>query len=349
MPERQSAGVGRKMQLAVIGAALLSLAGCASRTQIVPDTAVLRAQGDDRVVYVAESPGNVWVTTKDENNVVYSGRLGTGDRLVLDSKDNLLTVNDRAVVTKELPRRDYKIFFDEGLSVPAASRVGDRDARVEVKRPDSVPMSAMLVGEGNDRVEYTAADDGEVWIVNSDRNTLVYGGRVDRGEQVVIDPKDDRLLIGSRTGLADRANLPDDNYRIFFARSIDRPAAVLPASPGTVTVRPSDPVIVRTREPAVVVEPRAVERPLLDRPTDIPTGAIVWSDTRERTNLTATDAGRAWVVDDSNRILYTTRIARGDTLSIDPDNDRMTLNGNRAYDGRLTPGRYRVYFERIGR
>jgi hypothetical protein len=88
---------------------------------------------------------------------------------------------------------------------------------------------------------------------------------------------------------------------------------------------------------------------VIERPANVPAGAVVWSDSKDRTNLTATDAGTAWIVDDSNRVIYTTRLVKGDTLAIDPTNDQITLNGNRAYDGRLTAGRYRVYFDKTAR
>jgi len=366
---RTSFGVGVISLMGLVG-------GCAAdRPQQVPADAMVKTQGNDRLVYTADQPGNVWVAEKASNKIVYSGRLNTGDRLALDSKHNLLTVNDRAVVTKELPRQDYKVFFEPGLAVPASATITNDDAiKAELKRPKSVPASANLVGEGRDRLEYTAASDGDVWIVNSDRNELVYSGRVMPGERITLDPKHDQLVVGTHSGLADRTNLPDDNYRIFFMRSIDRPAAVLPATPpeapgrSTVVV-PSRPTTVVTPAPLTPpARPGASESPavappdprasitasgapvaVVERPGTIPAGAITWSDSKERTNLTATDSGTAWVVDDANRIVYTTRLVKGDTLAIDPANDQILLNGSRAYDGRLTAGRYRVYFDKVAR
>jgi hypothetical protein len=340
--------------------------GCAAdRPQQVPAGAMLKTQGNDRLVYTADQPGNVWVADKNSNKIVYAGRLNAGDRLALDTKQNLLTVNDRAVVTKELPRQDYKVFFEPGLAVPAAARVTDEDAvKAELKRPNSVPASANLVGEGRDRLEYTAAGDGDVWIVNADRNELVYSGRVMPGERIMLDPKHDELAVGTHSGLADHTNLPDDNYRIFYMRSIDRPAAVLPATPPesaarTGTVLTPAPLVAPPRpgaseSPAVAPpDPRAritaARAPVavVERPGTIPAGAVTWSDSKDRTNLTATDSGTAWVVDDANRIVYTTRLVKGDTLAIDPANDQILLNGSRAFDGRLTAGRYRVYFDKV--
>jgi len=365
---RQNVEAGRLRSFGVIAAiSLLGLVGgcAADRPQHVPADAQLRTQGNDRVVFTADQPGNVWVADKDSNKIVYSGRLNTNDRLALDTKHSTLTVNDRAVVTKDLPRRDYKVYFEPGLAVPAAAQVTDEDAiKTELKRPKTVPMSASLVGEGRDRVEYTAPADGDVWIVNTDRNELTYSGRVMYGERVMVDPKHDQLSIGSRSGLVDRANLPDDNYRIFYMRSTDRPAAVLPATPAEVPARPGAvvvPVVPPARpgaseSPAVAPpEPRAAIRAgetpvaVVERPGTIPAGAITWSDSKDRTNLTATVPGTAWVVDDSNRIVYTTRLVKGDTLAIDPANDQILLNGSRAYDGRLSAGRYRVYFDKTAR
>jgi hypothetical protein len=244
-----------------------------------------------------------------------------------------------------------------------------------MKRPKSVPASADLVGEGRDRIEYTAAGDGDVWIVNADRNEMVYAGRVLSGERVTIDPRKDQLEIGARSNLIDRGKLPDDNYRVFFMRTLDRPAAVLPATPPVGSVRTSSgtviapaPVVVTTPpprpgasespavtppDPRVTVTTPAVVTPapiaVIDRPGTIPAGAVVWSDSKDRTNLTATDSGTAWIVDEGNRVVYTSRLVKGDTLAIDPANDQILLNGTRAYDGRLTAGRYRVFFDKVAR
>jgi hypothetical protein len=116
---------------------------------------------------------------------------------------------------------------------------------------------------------------------------------------------------------------------------------VPPARPGA-----SESPAVAPPEPRASVGPSGTPAAVIDRPGTVPTGAVVWSDSKDRTNLTATDAGTAWVVDEGNRVVYTTRLVKGDTLAIDPANDQILLNGNRAYDGRLAAGRYRVYFDK---
>src|SRR3954454_11970704 len=145
---RQNVRLGAVTSFGIVTLALLGLLGCASDRPHVPASAMDKAQGNDRVVYTAESPGNVWVADKEGKTIVYSGRLNTGDRLVLDSRQNLLSVNDRAVVTTGLPRRDYHVFFEPGLAVPAAATVRNDEAiKSELKRPRTVPASANLVGE----------------------------------------------------------------------------------------------------------------------------------------------------------------------------------------------------------
>jgi hypothetical protein len=123
------------------------------------------------------------------------------------------------------------------------------------------------------------------------------------------------------------------------------PAPVVPPSrPGA-----SESPAVAPPDPRASITTGAAPVAVVERPGTIPAGAITWSDSKDRTNLTATDSGTAWVVDDANRIVYTTRLVKGDTLAIDPANDQILLNGSRAYDGRLTAGRYRVYFDKVAR
>jgi len=318
----------RSVAAGLVSSSLVFFPGCAAqRPELVPESATVKAQGNDRVVYTAETAGNVWIADKDANGIVYSGRMNPGDRLVLDTKENFVTVNDRAVVTKQLQQRDYKVYFEPGLAVPAAARVSRDERRDEIKRPSAVPTSASLVAEGRNRTEYTAADDGELWVANADRNSLVYSGRIQRGEHVVIDPDKKDLTINGRTVLSERRDLPADNYRVYFAPTDDRRPILTPA-PGSVTSSGAAPVVV------------------VERPREIPAAATVRSEFEDRTEIQAKDAGTAWVVDGSNRVVYSTRLREGDRLAVDPTNDQIQLNDHRAYDGRLTPGHYRVYFER---
>ncbi len=300
------------------GLMMAGLTGCAAdRPRDVPPTASLKAQGDERVVYNSSQDGTIWVTEPGSNQIVWSGEVKRGDRVVLDPDTGKLIVNDRVVADKGVARHDHKVFFLEGPPVPSPNVVHDST----IARPAQVPAQAMVSGEGKDRVEFTPTTDGAVWVVDTDNNTVIYAGHVMRGETMVIDPKapkDQEMTVGGRSAMA--GVLPNDNRRVFF-----QPGAMAPAMMST-----------------------GIATPASTAPALIPAMADLRAEGNGKTDFTADNDGTVWVVDTTNgKLLYSGRMAKGDMLSLDPATARLTLNNRAAYDGTMgASDRYRVFFQK---
>ena len=56
----------------------------------VPPAAMLKAEGDQRIVYTADAAGVIWVSNTGTNDILYSGAVSRGDRLVLDPEATML-------------------------------------------------------------------------------------------------------------------------------------------------------------------------------------------------------------------------------------------------------------------
>ena len=319
------------------GSSFLAMAGCASNTppvavapppaikwpMDVPPAAMLKAEGDQRIVYTADAAGVIWVSNTGTNDILYSGAVSRGDRLVLDPEANRLTLNDQVISNKDIDLRGHKVYFQAGPAVPAAQITQD----AAIARPGQVPMTASLKGEGNQLVEYTPNADGAIWVTDADTGTIVYSGRVLRGETVVVNPmgpKDDQLTVARRPVFS--GDLPSHNRRIFF-----QTGAAL--TPGGDALAP----------PAV---PAAATVSATDRPIEVSPHATLRGEGAGPIRFVTDVDGTVWVVDASTKIVvYSGRMLGGDDLSVDPAGGHLTLNSRAVNDQSLPHGdRYSVYF-----
>jgi hypothetical protein len=315
----------RQLAVALLsGGALVTFAGCAAqRPPDLPQAASLKAEGSDRVVYTADESGTLYISDADQD-IFWSGTVHSGDRVELDPTTNKLSVNGRVVSNRPVGRIDHKFYVLAGVTGnPMPARTDD----LAVARPPAVPATAMLKGEGRDRLEYTADGDGTIWVTDANNGMIAYSGRIARGDRVLLNPTDHQLLLNGRA--VSEKNLANDNFRIFYEPGMYVQTAV-PAA-GQVA-------------PAVVVTPSAGPTVVTLPPP--PTGATLWSTATERSSLTASADGTVWVVDGAtNRTVFASRVVKSDVLVIDPASQLLTLNGKPAANIQAPAGRYQVFFQ----
>jgi len=286
------------------GLAMVALPGCgSSRPADVPRSAMLKTEGQERLVYSPGTDGTVWVTEVDANRVAYSGAMHAGDTLTFDPADRKLRLNGRVVADRSLGGGAHRVFFQEGVSTPVAYRV----TRVEeMPRPGAVPLTARIAGEGTARVEYTAPVAGSVWVTDTENNTLIYSGHLNRGETIVVDPKlpaDAQLSVGGRSVVL--GTLPAHGRRVYFQ----------PATEGSMPPAPPVPAAVVLPPDRGVVEDRVVTAPPMrvERPQGIPETAVMRWDGPGRGDFVADADGTVWVVNaNTGRVIYSALINRGD-------------------------------------
>ena len=78
----------------------------------------------------------------------------------------------------------------------------------------------------------------------------------------------------------------------------------------------------------------------------VPEGSVQVADGTTRQSYTADHSVHVYVYDaTSDRLVYQDRVRNGDRLTVDPNNNRLELNGQRAVNRDLATGhRYRIYF-----
>jgi hypothetical protein len=167
-----------------------------------------------------------------------------------------------------------------------------RDTRASVS---DVPDNARRVKDGTGTLRFTANDDGRVYIVDLDDNSLVSEQRVRDGNRLEVMPGDDRIMLDGRV-VYDHDLKRDNRHAIYFLSEDDRDR----------------------------------DSGSMDLPRDLRDADRVASGRGDLTFL-ADDDGRVYVWDRTDRkIVYESKIRDGDRLVVSPDSDLITNSGSDA-------------------
>lgn len=94
-----------------------------------------------------------------------------------------------------------------GLSVAAGLGCNGRS---------SIPNDAALENSGSGRVSYTANQSGNIYVLDSDKNKKVFEGHVNNGDQVVVEPDQDKIVGGGTNADHSESLKSDHRYAIYF-------------------------------------------------------------------------------------------------------------------------------------
>ena len=83
----------------------------------------------------------------------------------------------------------------------------------------SIPADAQLENSGTGKVSFTAAGAGDVYVLDATSNTKVFQGHVNNGDQSVVEPDQDRIVVGGNNADHNPALNPNHRYEIFFKGS----------------------------------------------------------------------------------------------------------------------------------
>jgi hypothetical protein len=176
----------------------------------------------------------------------------------------------------------------------------------------SVPRSAERVAQGYGTIRYRAEQAGRVWIGNDARRAVVTETRVRRGEEVVVEPREDRVSVGGQ---------------VVFDRNMER-----------------------SEEHSVFMLAEGVEGGGVvggDTYGDVPEGAQRLEDGTGRIRAKVPAAGRVWVANDTKRFVITSfDVAAGDEVEVDAGADRVLHNKREVYSQNLESKHDHVIFYR---
>ena len=217
----------------------------------------------------------------------------------------------------------------------AADRTGtglNADGRLPGDRaptplPRRLPRNSDLVREGFDKIRWTADLDGTVYVYDVDADHIAWTGRVRRGQEIVVDPKRDSVMVGDEVVYQDNLG-KDAQHRIYFAT--------------TSTQRDRGDVISRDDDDD------GDGRTSRDPAGAIPTAARPLADGRGTLEIKRAPAdGTIYVYDaETHRIMLKRTIQKGDSFQIVPTEDFIRENGKRTGTLRLDADhRHVLYFK----
>jgi len=166
-------------------------------------------------------------------------------------------------------------------------------------RPGDVPAGADSQIEGSQRLVYTAPSSGQIWVTDVDSNSVVYAGRVFRGDEIAVDPDNNRVTKAGQ--VVATHDIGHSSHKIYFEPGLSQQAGTDLAGANA------------------------------QRPAAVPTAATLAGEGASRVAYTASGDGTVWVVDvQQNSVIYTGRVIHGDEVVIDPDHSNLTINGTKS-------------------
>lgn len=176
----------------------------------------------------------------------------------------------------------------------------------------SVPRGAQRVAQGYGTIRYRATEPGRVWIGNDTRRSVVTETRVRAGEEVLVEPREDRVSVGGQV-VFDRNMERSERHSVFLlADGADGGGVVVGDAYGGIPLRAA----------------RLAEG----------TGRI-------RARVPAT--GKVWVANDTKRfVVISLDVAPGDQIEVDAGADRVLHNRREVYTQNLESRHDHVIFYR---
>lgn len=106
-----------------------------------------------------------------------------------------------------------------GTAAPSAGSAGG--GAVRPGTPRRLPRDVDLVREGHEKIRWTADLDGTVYVYDVDADRIAWTGDVRRGQEVLVDPKRDSVVLGENVVYHDNLGR-DALHRIYFTTARQR-------------------------------------------------------------------------------------------------------------------------------
>ncbi|MGH7214770.1 MAG: hypothetical protein ACREIT_08400 [Tepidisphaeraceae bacterium] len=115
-----------------ICAIALVVSGCTyDRHDAIPPDAMTVTEGQTELAYVAPESGRFYVFNASDNRMIFVGDVERNQRIMVDNRQNKITVDGRVVAEPNLDDgHKLKVFFDDELETVDKLTV-ERETRIE--------------------------------------------------------------------------------------------------------------------------------------------------------------------------------------------------------------------------
>ncbi|HVT88786.1 MAG TPA: hypothetical protein VHD56_08050 [Tepidisphaeraceae bacterium] len=161
-----------------------------------PRDAAIVAQGQDRLTWQAVADGSVWIVDAGVNREVYRMDVRRNQMIVVEPRQDRILLDNRAVFTQNMrgEARHQILFVPRG----GGARGGGPDPRPPAGGGPAWPRDAVVVAQGQDRLTWQPTSNGTVYIIDAGQNTKVFQADVRRNQLIVVEPRQDKILIDNK-------------------------------------------------------------------------------------------------------------------------------------------------------
>ena len=80
----------------------------------------------------------------------------------------------------------------------------------------TIPSGAHQETAGPGHISFTASQPGNVYVLDEDKNRKVFEGHVNNGDQVIVQPNQDRIVLRGDNAPHGESLNPNHRYGIYF-------------------------------------------------------------------------------------------------------------------------------------
>jgi hypothetical protein len=187
------------------------------------------------------------------------------------------------------------------------------DDRETLDNSISIPRDARKVAEGSGALSYVARADGRVYLYDINDRVVIDNRTMRRDERYSVNPDQNRIQIDNKK-VSDQDLKRKHDHRIYYLANDRR-------------------------------DNRDDRDALSDR---LPRDARSVATGNGEISYKVRERGRVFIVDaDDDRVLLSRDVYKDQTVQVDPDNDRVLIDGKKVYDNNLERKHaHRIYFEK---
>lgn len=188
------------------------VARAGDRPAAVPTGAQLVEQGNDDLDFTANTAGTAYVVDASDSRVVLARDLTVGQRLEVRPDDDSIDLDGQPIFQQNLQRtHTHAIWWSPvggmGGTTISSSSSGELPRELH---------GTQRVASGRGELVFVPEEAGRVYVWDATGRSIVFQGRVPRGQRVLVSPREGSIRLAGDTVPTQAELDPNHTYEIFF-------------------------------------------------------------------------------------------------------------------------------------